>query len=159
MKQPIDPQLDLTISRVIKAPRPMVWSAWADPRAFEQWWVPHPEICRVVTMDLVPGGGFVTELSVDGGPFGPHFSGCFLAVEPERRLVFTNALLAGFRPAAQPFMTAHIGLADHPEGTEYTAHVMHKDPETRELHDEMGFFDGWGTVIGQLAELIEKRLQ
>lgn len=32
--------LDLAISRIIKAPRQLVWSAWADPATFGRWWVP-----------------------------------------------------------------------------------------------------------------------
>ncbi len=31
------PDLDLTISRIIRAPRPVVWRAWTDPASFEQW--------------------------------------------------------------------------------------------------------------------------
>jgi len=53
-------------------------------------------------------------------------------------------------------MTAIITLADHPEGTDYNALVMHKDKETRHTHEELGFYDGWGTVAGQLAKLVEK---
>jgi uncharacterized protein YndB with AHSA1/START domain len=34
---PFDPDLDLTISRVIKAPRQAIWNAWADPRNLEKW--------------------------------------------------------------------------------------------------------------------------
>jgi len=88
-----------------------------------------------------------------------HFDGCYLAVDDGRQLVFTNSLVSGWRPAEQPFMTAIITLADHAEGTEYTAYVMHKSPADRDLHEEMGFFDGWGTVADQLAELVERGVQ
>jgi uncharacterized protein YndB with AHSA1/START domain len=37
MMQSVNPDLDLTISRLIKAPRSVVWSAWTDPWNFEQW--------------------------------------------------------------------------------------------------------------------------
>ena len=53
-------------------------------------------------------------------------------------------------------MTAIISLADHAEGTHYVAHVMHKSEADRSAHAEMGFYDGWGTVIGQLAAFVEK---
>lgn len=29
----------------------------------------------------------------------------------------------------------------------------------RELHEELGFYDGWGTVTRQLAELVEDRTE
>lgn len=35
-----DTELDLTISRIIRAPRRVVWNAWTDPASFEQWWIP-----------------------------------------------------------------------------------------------------------------------
>jgi uncharacterized protein YndB with AHSA1/START domain len=53
-------------------------------------------------------------------------------------------------------MTAIITLTDHPDGTDYAAHVMHKSPADRAMHAELGFYDGWGTVIGQLASFLEK---
>lgn len=157
MIQSLNPELDLTISRVIKAPRHLVWSAWTDPASFEQWWVPAPARCRVAQMDLRPGGAFVTEISEDGGAFAPHLNACFLAVDEGERIVFTDALAGGWRPAEQAFMTAVITLRDHPQGTDYVATAMHKSPADRTSHEEMGFFDGWGTVARQLAELVEKR--
>jgi uncharacterized protein YndB with AHSA1/START domain len=151
------PDLDLTLSRVIKAPRSIIWSAWTDPASFEQWWVPAPARCRVLEMDLSPGGSLVTQISEDGGDFKPHLSACFLAVDDLERIVFTNALVGGWRPAEHPFMTAIITLQDHPLGTEYVAQVMHKSNADRNMHEEMGFYDGWGTVVEQLAKLVERR--
>lgn len=155
MSGTFDAARDLTISRIIQAPRAALWRAWTDPRSFEQWWVPAPARCRVVEMAVRPGGAFATEISENGEAFVPHLNACFLAVEEPERIVFTNALVGGWRPAEQPFMTAVVTLRDHPQGTEYAAHVMHKNDADRKMHDELGFFDGWGTVIGQLARLVE----
>jgi uncharacterized protein YndB with AHSA1/START domain len=150
-----DPSRDLQISRFIRAPRHVVWQAWTDRTRFEQWWVPAPAKCQVQEMELRPGGAFVTRISEHGGEFVPHLNACFLAVEDAQRLVFTNALVSGWRPAEQPFMTAIITLEDHEQGTRYAAHVMHRSGSDRDMHEEMGFFDGWGTVIGQLAQQVE----
>jgi uncharacterized protein YndB with AHSA1/START domain len=152
-----NPDLDLTLTRVIKAPRPVVWNAWTDRASFEQWWVPEPAKCKVTAMELRPGGAFETLISEDGGEHVPHLSACFLDVVDGERIVFTNALLGGWRPAEHPFMTAIITLRDHPQGTEYHAHVMHKNNADRSMHETMGFFDGWGTVADQLANLVEQR--
>jgi uncharacterized protein YndB with AHSA1/START domain len=152
-----NPDLDLTIARLIKAPRPAIWRAWTDPASFEQWWVPAPAKCKVVEMDVRPGGALVTEISEDGGEFTPHLSACFLDIVNGERIVFTNALLGGWRPAEQPFMTAIITLRDHPAGTDYVAHVMHKNNADRNMHEQMGFYDGWGTVVEQLAKLVERQ--
>ena len=152
-----DDSRDLTISRVIRASRADVWRAWTDPALFAKWWVPAPAKMRVVAMDFVPGGAFRTEISEDGTAFGPHMDACFLAIEPMNRIVFTTALTEGWRPAQNPFITAVITFSDHAQGTEYTSYVMHKDETTRAEHLRLGFHDGWGTVIGQLAELTEGR--
>jgi uncharacterized protein YndB with AHSA1/START domain len=157
MTRSSNPDLDLTISRVIKAPRPVIWSAWTDRASFEQWWVPAPAKCKVLEMDLRPGGAFVTRISENGGDFMPHLSGCFLAIDDRERIDFTNALVGGWRPAEQPFMTAVITLRDHPMGTDYVAHVMHKNNADRSMHEAMGFYNGWGTVAAQLATLAEQR--
>jgi uncharacterized protein YndB with AHSA1/START domain len=157
MMRSVNPDLDLTISRVIKAPRSVIWSAWTDPWSFEQWWVPAPAKCKVLEMDLHPGGSFETQISEDDGEFVPHLSGCFLDIVDGERITFTNALLGGWRPAEHPFMTAIITLHEHPQGTEYVAHVMHKNDADRIMHEKMGFADGWGTVTEQLANLAEQR--
>lgn len=157
MNPSFDPTLDLVITRVIKAPRAAVWHAWSDPSSFAQWWVPAPAQCKVVAMALSPGGAFITQISENGSDFMPHLNGCFLAVDAAERLVFTTCLVNGWRPAEVPFITAIIRFAEHPLGTEYVAHVMHKSNADRNSHADMGFYDGWGTVIEQLANLVEQR--
>jgi len=155
MTTSFNPELDLVVARVIAAPRPAVWNAWTDQASFEKWWVPAPEICRVRDMDLRPGGSLRTEISGDGADFRPHLTGCFLAVEELERIVFTDALVGGWRPAETSFMTAVIAMKDHPDGTEYTATAMHRNSPDRDRHEKLGFHDGWGTVTRQLAELVE----
>lgn len=157
MNQVSNTDLDLTTARIIKAPRSVVWNAWADPVSFAQWWIPAPTKCKVVDMDLRPGGSFVTEMSEDGGAFVPHVTACFLDIVEGEGIVFTNALTGGWRPAEQAFMTAIITLKDHPDGTEYDAYVMHKNRADRDKHEKLGFHDGWGTVADQLATLAEQR--
>jgi len=156
MNRPLNPDLDLSVSRLIKAPRQAVWRAWTDPRCFEQWWLPAPAKCKVVAMELEPGGSFVTQMSEDGEPFGPHVTGCFLAVDDQERIVFTDALTGGWRPADLSFLTAVITFKDHPQGTDYTAYAMHRNQADRKRHEELGFHDGWGTVTEQLAKLVER---
>ncbi len=157
MTTTLHPELDLTVSRIIKAPRSAIWKAWAEPQSFEQWWVPAPAVCRVRDMDLRPGGAFRTEISQDGGAFGPHITGCFLAVDELERIVFTDALVAGWRPAEASFVTAVITMKEHTDGTEYTATALHRNIADRDEHEQLGFYDGWGTVIRQLAERVESR--
>ncbi|MCB1930095.1 MAG: SRPBCC family protein [Rhodocyclaceae bacterium] len=144
---------ELTISRLIKAPRSAVWAAWSNPEHFAKWWIPEPIRCKVVQMDMRPGGGFETEMSESDGPFQPHVKGCFLEVVQAERIVFTTVLVEGWRPF-EPWlaMTAIISMADEGSGTRYTARALHRNEKDSKKHDEMGFQDGWGTTIDQLGK-------
>lgn len=147
----------LTISRLIAAPPAAVWDAWSVPEKLEKWWIPAPIECRVDTLDLRPGGGFVTRMREGDGDFQPHVDGCFLEAIPEQRLVFTTVLTEGWQPT-EPWLaiTAILTFTAQEGGTLYSARVLHKNPEDSCKHDEMGFQEGWGTAIGQLAGLIER---
>lgn len=152
-----DPERDLVIERVIRAPRTAVWRAWTDPVLLGQWWVPAPYRARADRLEVQPGGAFVTSLSEDGVTFVPHSDATFLVVEPERRIVFTNTVTSSWHPAepAPVAITAEITLAEHAEGTQYTAVVRHRDAADAARHAAMGFYEGWGAVTGALAELAE----
>jgi len=78
-------------------------------------------------------------------------------VDDRERLVFTNAVDSRWRPTRpDPIaMVAEIVLRDHPDGTDYRVVVRHGDPAARARHEELGFFDGWGAVTGQLAAFVE----
>jgi uncharacterized protein YndB with AHSA1/START domain len=156
----VNPDLDLTLERVIAAPREVVWRAWTEPSRLERWWVPAPAVARVERLEVRPGGAFVTSFSEDGAAFGPHVDAAFLVVEEGTRLVWTNAIDGNWRPARpEPVaMTAEITLADHPDGTDYRVLVRHGDPAARAHHERLGFLDGWGSVTGQLAALAEAEI-
>ena len=153
----MNPDLDLTLQRVIRAPRAVVWRAWTEPSQLEQWWVPAPAVARVDRLEAQPGGAFVTRISDDGVEFGPHMDASFLVVDDRERLVFTNAVDSRWRPTRpDPIaMVAEIVLRYHPDGTDYRVVVRHGDPAARARHEELGFFDGWGAVTGQLAAFVE----
>ena len=149
---------ELTISRHIAAPPAAVWDAWSDPAKLAQWWIPAPIICRVDQLDLRPGGGFVTRMREEGATdFQPHVDGCFLEAIPNERLVFTTVLTEGWQPV-DPWLalTAILTFEAKDGGTLYSARVLHKTPEDSAKHEEMGFYEGWGTAIGQLAAMLER---
>ena len=148
-------RLDLTLTRVIEAPRALVWKAWTDPEHLKTWWAPAPYTTPECEMDVRPGGVFRTVMRSPDGTEHPG-DGVFLEVVPYKRIVFTDALVAGWRPVGNPFMTAIITLEERDGGTVYTAHVLHKDEADRARHEEMGFHQGWGKCVDQLAALAMK---
>lgn len=147
---------ELTITRLIAAPRAVVWRCWTEPELIKQWFTPRPWTTPVVETDVRPGGA---SYMLFRGPNGEEFPnrGVYLEVVPQERLVFTDAYVAAWVPSAEPFMTAIATFADEGGGTRYTARVLHWSEAARARHEEMGFHDGWGKAADQL-EAAARRL-
>jgi uncharacterized protein YndB with AHSA1/START domain len=152
-----NPELDLELVRDVPVPPESVFAAWTDPESLKQWFAPRPYSITVCEIDLRPGGGFRTAMSSPEGEQLFDTTGCILEVVPNERLVWSEALTAGYRPqiSAMPF-TAILELAPNGSGgCQYRAIAIHQDPAGRKQHDEMGFHEGWGTVVDQLVEHIQ----
>ena len=145
----LDPETDLSFTRRPKAPRHLVWECWTTPRHIKEFFVPRPHEVTDCEIDLRAGGRFNTTFRADGNEM--RNEGVFLEVVDGQKLVFTDAYAEGWKPAPDPFMTAILLLSDaEGGGTTYTVIARHRSPEARKTHEEMGFFDGWGTVADQL---------
>lgn len=149
-----NPKLDLVLERVVDVPRELVWKAWTMPEHVAKWFTPKPWYISDCEIDLRPGGIFRTVMHSPEGEQSITL-GCYLEVVPNERLVWTDALLPGYRPSHEPFLTAIITLESQASGTKYTAMAMHRDEATRQKHEDMGFFDGWGTVLDQLRAYVK----
>ena len=145
-----DPKLDLVLERVVDVPRELVWAAWTRPEHLRKWFTPAPWTVADCEIDLRPGGIFRTVMRSPEGKEFPNI-GCYLEVVPNERLVWTDALLPGYRPAENPFMTAIITLESQGNGTRYTAVAIHRDDAGRKKHEDMGFYQGWGKALDQLV--------
>ena len=159
-----NPQLDLRLVRTVPVSRTDVWRAWTEPERLKPWFCPRPWTTIDCEIDLQPGGVFRTTMQSPEGQLFPN-RGCYLAVETHQRLVWTNALSAGFRPSllsetcgsdeAGFMFTAIIDLADGPQGTLYTATVKHADVKGCQTHAAMGFEQGWGIALDQMVAMIQ----
>ncbi|WP_027055760.1 SRPBCC family protein [Mesorhizobium erdmanii] len=150
-----DPRLDLVLERVLDAQRELLWRAMTTPEHVRQWFTPKPWLITDCEIDLRPGGLFRTRMQSPDGKEVSDRHCCYLEIAPNERLVWTDALQSGYRPSGEPFITAVIALTPEGRGTRYTATAIHRDEATRDSHEEMGFFDGWGTVADQLAEYVK----
>lgn len=155
MKYDIDPKLDLVLERRTDVPPAEVWKAWTQPERLAKWLAPRPWTTAECEIDLRPGGKFKFVMRSPEGELYPNI-GCYLEVVPNERLVWTDALLPGYRPSAEPFFTAVVLLEpDGKGGTKYTAIALHRDEAGRKKHEAMGFHEGWGQVFEQMIEEIK----
>jgi uncharacterized protein YndB with AHSA1/START domain len=150
-----DPKLDLVLERVFDAPPALVWRACTEPDRVKQWLAPAPWTTAECEIDLRPGGIFRFLMKSPDGKEESANLCCFLEITKEQKLVWTNALAPGYRPAGStefvPLMTAIFTFEPNGTGTKYTARVVHKDEQDRKKHEEMGFHEGWGTCLDQLV--------
>ncbi len=158
-----DPKLDLVLERYVDVAPELVWAAWTEPEHIKHWFTPSPWKTVDCTIDLRPGGMFHTVMQSPEGQNFPN-AGCYLEVTPNRRLIWTNAMAPGFRPATAPDLavvgelvfTGVISLQAKGSGTVYTATVLHRDEATCKRHDDMGFQHGWGSALDQLVAHMKK---
>jgi uncharacterized protein YndB with AHSA1/START domain len=158
-------RLDLFFTRDIDVPRALVWRAWTEPELLKQWFCPRPWTTTDCEIDLRPGGIFRTTMRSPEGRLFPNL-GSYLEIVPNERLVWTNALLPGFRPSlltqtcgtdeAGFQFSATIELADHAQGTRYSATVQHADEAACQKHAAMGFEVGWGMALDQLVAMVKQ---
>jgi len=82
----------MVLSRVIKAPRDVVWDAWFNPETLPQWWGPDGFSCRTQRMDLREGGEWVFDMI---GPDGTVYPNHHLYSDVRREDRIGYALLWG----------------------------------------------------------------
>ena len=151
----LDPKTDLSFTKTLKAPRALLWECWTTPEHIKQFFVPKPHKVTDCEIDLRVGGRFNTVFEVEGNRM--ENKGVWLEVVDQEKLVFTDAYAEGWKPAPDPFMTAIVLFEDAGNGqTTYTAIARHRSEESRKTHEDMGFFDGWGTVAEQLEAYAQK---
>ena len=150
-----DPRLDLFLERTVDVPVNLVWTAWTKPEHVSKWFTPAPWTITECEIDLRPGGIFRIVMRSPEGKDFPN-AGCYLEIVPNERLVWTDALLPGYRPSENPFFTAIITFESIGTGTRYTATAIHRDEAARKRHEEMGFYEGWGKVFDQLIAHVKQ---
>jgi uncharacterized protein YndB with AHSA1/START domain len=146
---------ELSITRLIDAPRHNVWRCWTEPELMKQWFAPKPFTTPRVELDLRPGGGNLIVMQSPEGQQMPN-PGQYLEIVPHERIVFTDAYTGNWQVSPNPpFMTVTLTFADEGGKTRYTATVQHWTAEAKAQHEQMGFETGWGICADQLAALAE----
>ena len=143
--------------RHVRAPRRLVYRAFLDPRAVQQWMVPDGMTSRIHSFDGREGGSFRISLTYDAptsaGKTTPHtdtYHGRFVTLVPDQEIVevveFETAA-----PSLRGEMTIRVTFSDADGGTRVEA--VHEDlppglpPEDNEA--------GWHMSLAKLAALAE----
>lgn len=146
---------ELTLTRLIDAPREKLFRAWTDPALIPLWFCPKPWGVSKAETDVRAGGA---SLIVMCGPDGQEFPnrGTYLEVIPNEKLVFTDAYVGDWEPSEKPFMTAILTFEEEDGKTRYTARVRHWTADDLAQHEAMGFEQGWGIATDQLEALVKR---
>ncbi|MCZ7526315.1 MAG: SRPBCC family protein [Acidimicrobiia bacterium] len=145
------------ISRLIRAPRSLVYRALLDPEAVRRWMVPDGMTSEIHTFEPREGGRFRITLTYDAPtasgkttPRTDSFRGRFLELVPDTTVVQVVEFESD-DPALQGEMTITYALADADEGTLVTGRHEDLPPGLSAAENE----EGWSISIGKLAALVE----
>jgi uncharacterized protein YndB with AHSA1/START domain len=137
---------DLVITRLIDAPRPLVFKAWTDPDQIARWWGPKGFVTVDHDMDVRPGGAYRFTMRSPQGTDHRKRGVYREVVEPER-IVFTFSWI---QPDGQPGHETLITVTLKEEGTK-TKLTLHQG-----VFDTMGWRDdhhiGWSSCLERFAE-------
>ena len=158
MSQKIYAERTVTITRVLKAPRDLVWQAWTDTQHLKEWWGPEQFTNPVVQGEVKVGGEMhITMHGPKGSPWDVDMPMVkrYREIVPGKKLVFENEPLG---PGGQRLMEAltTVTFADHPEGTlmEMTTSAKALAPEAVAMLG--GMDQGWASSFNKLARYLEK---
>lgn len=132
---------ELTISRVIRASREKVFSAWTTPDLLTRWWGPGHVTCPEAHVDLREGGDYrLANLEADGSIV--WISGRFERVRAPGELVYTwnVSIIPGEATLVR------VKFLPHPDGMELVlTHERFAAEAIRDMH-----LQGWGGCLDKL---------
>ncbi|TMR24025.1 SRPBCC domain-containing protein [Nonomuraea turkmeniaca] len=133
--------VEYKITRLLDAPRELVWAAWTEPELFSRWFSARRMATPIgrITLDAWPGGVWRATLTGDEG-FEVTFDGTYREVRKPVRLVFTTG--DPDSPGEGPASVVTIDFADVDGKTEmrFHQHGVNVDPA------------GWMEFFDRLAE-------
>lgn len=145
---------EILITRILDAPRQLVFSAWTKPKQLARWWGPENFTNPVCLLNVVPGGGLYIVMHAPDGTDYP-MNGLYIEVTAPELLVFTSGVFED-RQGVDQLEIQHTVIFDDAAGqTKLTVHSV----VTRGLPDMQGPMDRLGTnwlqSLERLAQMLE----
>ena len=141
---------ELVITRVLDAPRRLVFKAWTEPERVVRWWGPQGFTMPSCKMDVRPGGAFrFCMRSPDGTDH--WLQGVYREIVEPERLVLTWAWEdAEGKPGHETLVT--VSFAEHGAKTKLTLHqAVFESITARDSHQ-----GGWTSSLDRLVEYAVK---
>ena len=149
--EPLADNKTLIITRVLKAPRGLVWKMFSDPYHLAQWWGPKGFTNRVEKLDFRTGGSWLHVMIGPDGREYPTDNDIVEVTEPVR-IVYRNQpadpKLFGDNPP--PGFTKTLTFVEVPGGTELTLICTFDKPEHRDAVIRRGFSLGTNQSFDKL---------
>ena len=134
--------MQITVETTVRAPLPIVWSAYTTPADIVQWNAASDDWHTTsATVDLRVGGDFSSRMEAKDGSFGFDFAGTYTQVEPHRLIAYSF----GDRTAQVTFDEGKDGV---------TVRVTFDAEETHSIEQQRG---GWQAILDRFARHVEAK--
>ncbi|UKS25474.1 SRPBCC family protein [Paenibacillus sp. HWE-109] len=142
---------ELTVKRVLSAPRELVFQTWIDPQHLSNWWGPQGFTITIQAIDVKPGGVW---RYIMHGPDGIDYDNKITYIEVIRpeRLVYSHG---DFEEDEQFRVT--VTFAEQGNTTELTMSSLFKSAEELEMVvKQYGAVEGAKQTLDRLEEELAK---
>ena len=145
---------ELKITRILNAPRELVFEAWTNPKHLAEWWGPSGFTNPVCKADAKNGGKIYIEMTAPDGTVYP-MNGTFKEIiKPEKIVFISGALDKNGNTIFEVLNT--VTFANENGKTKLTLHAVVDD-----INDEAkpyidGMNQGWSQSIDRLEAFVTK---
>lgn len=141
---------EVVITRVFDVPARLLFVAHSTREHVMKWLGPKGWPLTLCEMDFRPGGRFRFAMTGPDGKQGTPFGGRYLEIIPDRKIVYDNA----FEIAGAEKMIVTITFEESGGKTTLTMHTLFASAAMKSEHVGMGFVQGVGSGLDQLADVV-----
>jgi uncharacterized protein YndB with AHSA1/START domain len=140
-----------TITRVLDAPRELVWQCWTRPEHFAVWFGGHDGVMTDMVVDARPGGSWSGTMTVPGG-HQIGWNGRFLEVDAPHRLVLAITDEPELR---EPYETYTVTLTEQDGKTELVVSQSGGNLTVEQYEQAKAGTAGFLDVMAELLESLQ----
>ncbi len=143
---------EVVITRVLDAPRELVFKAWTDPKMVQQWWGPTGFTNPVCEVDGRLGGHIRIHMRAPTGETHP-MKGVFTEFAPPEKIVFTNIALG---PNGEPILDGMTTVTFEAQGdkTKVTMSSRATAVVPEAVKHLQGMEMGWSLTLDRLTNFV-----